>query len=130
MFAANGGLLETSEIVGNAADVGVFPNGGGIDLYFGGTIRNCIIYFNTAGGGPNYTGSGSIASCCTTPDPGGTDARGFRRFVDGDAASAGVQLDIGAVEAGPLRTVSSLIDGNGNALRNQLSQEFSKLLDA
>jgi predicted outer membrane repeat protein len=51
---------------------------------------------------------GSLAIDNAGPDPGGTDARGFPRFVDGDAASAGAQLDIGAVEAGPLRTVDSV----------------------
>ncbi len=63
-------------------------------------------------GGPVQTlhpliGSPAIDAAGTT-NPGGTDARGFPRLVDGNTASAGAQLDIGAVEAGPLRTVDSV----------------------
>ena len=54
------------------------------------------------------------------------DARGFPRFVDGDASGV-AQLDIGAVEAGPLFTVTTQIDefdlfggGSGLSLREAL----------
>jgi len=46
-----------------------------------------------------------------------TDQRGFPRFVDGDTASAGAQLDIGAVEAGPLVRVATTGDAGGFTLR-------------
>ena len=75
-------------------------------------------------GGPVQTMHPLIGSpaidAAGTADPGGTDARGFPRVVDGDA-SAGAQLDIGSLEAGPLRTVTSLVDGNNGALRNAIS---------
>ncbi len=61
-------------------------------------------------GGPVQTmhpliGSPAIDAAGTT-NPGGVDGRGFPRFVDGDASGT-AQLDIGAVEAGPVRTVDS-----------------------
>ena len=54
-------------------------------------------------------------------DPGGTDARGFPGFVDGDSASAGAQYDIGAVEAGPLLTVTNNTASGSNTLRERIS---------
>lgn len=56
-----------------------------------------------------------------TGDPGGTDARGFPRFVDGDANESS-RTDIGAVEAGPLMTVASATDsGDLASLRGRIS---------
>ncbi len=81
-------------------------------------------------GGPTQTmhpliGSPAIDAGGTT-DPGGTDQRGFPRFVDGDASGT-AQLDIGAVEAGPLLTVTTEVDeldlfgsGAGFSLREAL----------
>lgn len=62
-------------------------------------------------GGPVQTmhpliGSPAIDAAGATA-PSGTDARGFPRLVDGDA-SGSAQLDIGAVEAGPLRIVDAV----------------------
>lgn len=76
-------------------------------------------------GGPVQTmhpliGSPAIDAAGTL-NPGGTDARGFPRFVDGDAASAGAQLDIGAVEAGPLTAVAFDSDtSNTGTLRQRI----------
>lgn len=66
-------------------------------------------------GGPTQTmppllGSPAIDTAGTT-DPGGTDQRGFPRFVDGDNDSTAA-LDIGAVEAGPLLLVNTAADEN------------------
>ncbi len=62
-------------------------------------------------------GSPAIDAAGTT-DPGGTDARGFPRFVDGNNVG-GSQLDIGAVEAGPLSLVTRSEDvAFGASLRN------------
>jgi hypothetical protein len=66
-------------------------------------------------GGPVMTlhpliGSPAIDTGGTT-NPGGTDARGFPRYVDGDD-SATAQLDIGAVEAGPVYRLDSATDLN------------------
>lgn len=56
-----------------------------------------------------------------TMDPGSSDARGFPRFVDGDANGT-EQLDIGAVEAGPLTTVVIHSDSGGTtALRSRIA---------
>ncbi|MCX6856153.1 MAG: hypothetical protein NTV80_14745 [Verrucomicrobia bacterium] len=75
-------------------------------------------------GGPVQTmhpliGSPAIDAIVTS-DPGGTDARGFPRLVDGDA-NGSAALDIGAVEAGPLRTVAFSSDaGSSGALRGRI----------
>ncbi|MBC7980589.1 MAG: hypothetical protein H7Y36_08520, partial [Armatimonadetes bacterium] len=79
-------------------------------------------------GGPTQTmhpliGSPAIDAGGTT-NPGGTDQRGFPRFVDGDGnTGTPAQLDIGAVEAGPLRTVGFSSDaGSSGSLRGRISQ--------
>jgi len=51
--------------------------GGGVHAYDipGGTIRNCIIYYNTASSNANYGSSvNAYGTCCTTPDTGNTAA--------------------------------------------------------
>jgi hypothetical protein len=82
-------------------------------------------------GGPLQTlhplmGSPVIDAAGTT-NPGGTDARGFSRFVDGDA-NATAQLDIGAVEAGPLFTVTATGDAAAapGTLRTVLASAVSQ----
>ena len=82
-------------------------------------------------GGPMQTvhpliGSPVIDAAGTT-NPGGTDARGFSRFVDGDA-NATAQLDIGAVEAGPLFTVTATGDAAAapGTLRTVLASAVSQ----
>jgi parallel beta-helix repeat protein/predicted outer membrane repeat protein len=53
--------------------------------------------------------AGSLAiDAAGTSNPGGTDQRGFSRFVNG-------ALDIGAVETGPITTVDNVGDGVGTA---------------
>ena len=58
------GSLNNCTLVGNSAS----STGGGI---YGGAIRNCIIYYNTAPSGPNYS-SATLNYCCATPQPAGT----------------------------------------------------------
>lgn len=57
--------------------------------YFGGPVQT----MHPLIGSPAIDAAGSA-------DPGGTDARGFPRFVDGLSIGFGARLDIGAVEAG------------------------------
>ena len=42
-------------------------DGGGA---YGGTLYNCIVYYNMASNGPNFSGS-TLNYCCTTPVPDG-----------------------------------------------------------
>ncbi|MBL9115344.1 MAG: immunoglobulin domain-containing protein [Verrucomicrobiaceae bacterium] len=77
-------------------------------------------------GGPVQTMHPLICSpaidAAGSTDPGGTDARGFPRFEDGDAASSGKQLDIGAVEAGIVLLVNQATDSSGSGtLRTRLA---------
>ncbi len=53
-------------------------------------------------------------------NPGGSDARGFPRFQDGDASNS-AQLDIGAVEAGPIKRLSIATDDFSLTLRQLLN---------
>lgn len=54
-------------------------------------------------------------------DSAATDARGFPRLVDGDA-NGNTSLDFGAVEAGPLLTVTSSLDtGAPETLRSKIN---------
>lgn len=79
-------------------------------------------------GGPVRTmhpliGSPAIDAVADTTPSDAKDGRGFPGFVDGDTATAGPQYDIGAVEAGPLRTVAFNSDtGNVGSLRGRLGQ--------
>jgi hypothetical protein len=36
---------------------------------FGGTLENCIVYFNMANNGPNYASPSNLNFCCTIPLP-------------------------------------------------------------
>ena len=79
--------------------------------HFGGPVQT----MHPLIGSPAIDAAGEI-------DPGGTDARGFPRFVDGNSSSPDAQLDIGAVEAGPLRMVSFTSDpGTSSSLRGRIA---------
>jgi len=68
-----GGLWNCT-IVNNTAG----NQGGGVQVYDipGGTIRNCIIYFNSASSNANYgyPSVNAYGTCCTTPNTGNTAA--------------------------------------------------------
>lgn len=66
---AYGGTIVNCTITGNSAGIG-----GG--LYSPpppfATVKNCIIYYNSAPQDPNISGFGNFSFCCTTPLPNGT----------------------------------------------------------
>ncbi|MBP7950333.1 MAG: hypothetical protein KA004_11800 [Verrucomicrobiales bacterium] len=114
------GVLFTNgvNLIGNLTDSGLTA---GPTILTGDAKLSPLGHF----GGPVMTmhpliGSPAIDAAGST-DPGGTDARGFPRFVDGNDASAGAQLDIGAVEAGLLLKVLASGDGGGATLRSTLA---------
>lgn len=78
--------------------------------YFGGPVQT----MHPLIGSPAIDAAGSA-------NPGGTDARGFPRFRDGDD-SGNPQLDIGAVEAGETYRVDSAADPGG--LRSILALSY------
>jgi hypothetical protein len=79
--------LSNCTLVGNSAPGGNSGlTGGGGSCY--GTLKNCILYFNTSGSGPNYF-YGTLDSCCTVPMPTSgagniTNAPLFMNLVGGD----------------------------------------------
>ena len=103
-------------------------NGGSSNVTGTGTIINAGPKLSPLGyfGGPVQTmhpliGSPAIDAIVTS-DPGGTDARGFPRFVDGSDTLSGAQLDIGAVEAGITLPVTLATDfGGSGTLRTRLA---------
>ena len=110
-----GGVNLIGDLMGSALTAG--PT-----LLIGNPKLSPLGYF----GGPTQTmhpliGSPVIDAGSNT-DPGGTDQRGLPRFVDGHTASEGAQLDLGAVEAGPLAMVTSAADTlEAGTLRSALS---------
>ncbi len=121
--------LTSSIVAGNIAPTGaniVGSTSGSNNLIDGDPKLTPLGYY----GGPVDTmhpliGSPAIDSGGSV-DPGGTDARGYPRFVDGDGSN-GAQLDIGAVEAGPLLFVTSSSDGIGipGTLRDRIGNEMT-----
>ncbi|MBP7948186.1 MAG: hypothetical protein KA004_00930 [Verrucomicrobiales bacterium] len=77
--------------------------------HFGGSVQT----LHPLIGSPAIDGASTI-------DPGGTDARGFPRFVDGDANGTPA-FDFGAVEAGLPLIVLASGDGGGLTLRSALA---------
>lgn len=117
-------ILTSSIVAGNTAPAGADITGlaPGTDNLIGGDPKLTPL--------ANYGGSvetmhpliGSPAiDAGTSTNSGGTDARGFPRFVDGDA-NGSVACDFGAVEAGPLLSVTSSLDsGSAGSLRSEIA---------
>ncbi len=59
----DGPVVQNCTIVSNSAE-----SGGGLELWNGGQVVNCIVYYNTADDGPNYwMNVTNILYTCTTP---------------------------------------------------------------
>jgi len=79
-----GPIVQNCTIVSNAAE-----SGGGIELWNGGQIENCIIYFNTADDGSNYwMNVTNLHYTCTTPIiPGEGNITNEPEFVNAGAGN-------------------------------------------
>jgi hypothetical protein len=98
-------------IVGNSAG----GMGGGVDNAGQGVMNNCIVYYNTAAAGSNYSGI-KLNNCCTTPILSGditsfTNAPLFRDPTDGDFR---LQSNSPCINAGNNLYVTGSNDLDGN----------------
>jgi hypothetical protein len=102
--------LASCTIVGNSAST----SGGGIDNGGGGILNNCIVYYNSAPIGSNYTGI-VLNHTCTTPLLG--DIKSFTNaplFQNLGAADLHLQSDSPCINAGNDRYVTNSTDLEGN----------------
>jgi hypothetical protein len=76
--------LNNCSLTGNSA---VFYGGGS----YGGRLANCIVYFNKAAYGPNYSGD-TVNYCCTTPMP----ASGTGNITDDPQLASATHLNAGS----------------------------------
>jgi hypothetical protein len=109
---AAGGLLRNCTVIGNSAS-----SGGGVASVFG-TADNCIVYFNTAPEGPNYSGP-SLDHCCTTPQPevsllGSGNITNAPLFVDYAGGNLRLQSNSPCINAGNNAYVVGDTDLDGN----------------
>jgi predicted outer membrane repeat protein len=118
-------ILTDKNFIGTLVNSGIAP---GPDVLEGDPKLSALGDF----GGPVQTMHPLIGSQLIDVIPPGdpedaSDARGFPGLVDGDTASAGAQYDLGAVEAGPLRTVAFSSDtGSSGTLRGRIGQSTER----
>jgi len=106
-------MLNNCTLTGNSAGPG---SGGGA---YGGTLNNCIVYFNTATNGANFSLSEFVAVlnyCCTTPQPsnGVGNITNAPLFVDLAGGDLRLQSNSPCINAGlnALAPGGSELDGN------------------
>jgi hypothetical protein len=104
-------LLSNCTIVGNAAS----SSGGGVNGGGEGVMNNCIIYFNTAPSGSNYTGI-KMNYCCTMPTLNGdpTSLTNAPLFQNAAASDFHLQSNSPCINSGnnTYVTVTNDLDGN------------------
>lgn len=102
--------LNNCTVVGNSAT----QQGGGIDDS-GYTVKNCIVYFNTAPRGANYY-SGNLTNCCTTPMPqsGAGNITSGPMFVDYASGNLQLQANSPCINSGKSTDVFGDTDLKGN----------------
>ena len=78
------------------------------------TLNNCIVYFNTASSGANYSGS-TLNYCCTTPDPGGVGNITYAPlFVNQAGGNLHLQTNSPCINGGNNSYVIGTTDLDGN----------------
>ncbi|HRY50570.1 MAG TPA: right-handed parallel beta-helix repeat-containing protein [Candidatus Paceibacterota bacterium] len=114
---AAGGTLNHCTLIGNSASYGGGASYGVLGSLS--TLKNCIVYFNTATHDGNYYGEqgGLIALnyCCTTPTPtnGVGNITHAPLFVDYAGGNLRLQSDSPCINAGNNAYTSSLTDLDG-----------------
>ena len=115
--------MQNCTISGNSADF----QGGGTAF---GTVRNCIVYYNSATIGDPNCGGDTVEYTCTTPDPGGagniTNAPGIAGLSNPHIVSNSPCIDAGINDASWMSTAVD-IDGEpriGNGTVEMGCDEF------
>jgi hypothetical protein len=88
------GTSRNCTIAGNSA-----PTSGGFDGQSDGVLDNCILYYNSATNGPNYTRGAAYNGCCTTPLA-GTGTTNPPMFMDIAAGDFRLQPNSRCINAG------------------------------
>ena len=110
MGGACSSRLINCTIVSNTASFGR-----GIFAYETTALTNCIVFYNSAGTGPNYQPGPSFSHCCTTPLPSGpgniTNEPGFLNLTAGDLH---LQTNSSCINAGVNSAIAGATDLDGN----------------
>ena len=86
-------------------------SGGGA---YGGTLNNCIVYYNSAPNGSNILNS-ICNYCCTTPNPGGVgNIANEPQFVAQGSVSFRLKISSACIDAGNNNYASGTTDLDGN----------------
>jgi hypothetical protein len=78
-------------------------------------LNNCVLYFNSGSGTPNWAGSPTLTHCCTIPLPSGPgNITNAPLFVDQAGGNYHLQTNSPCINAGNNAAVASLTDLDGN----------------